>query len=158
MTSGQEATGYAGTAGYIAPEMKSGKKYNTAVDWFSFGVILYNMVTGRFSTRSPTSQKLKFPSEVSSDTKDLIRKLLVKDPERRQRFADTICSHPFFNTINWEELKKGRIQPPFPILMEERKFCETMESPFPITDALKTPITSEDQQLFRGFSFLASNL
>ncbi|KAM4721708.1 protein kinase C theta type-like [Rhinophrynus dorsalis] len=158
MTCGQKATGYAGTEGYIAPEIQNGKRYNTAVDWYSFGAILYNMVTGEFPEESPSSQKLTFPSSVSSHTKDLIRKLLVKDPVRRQQVADTICSHPLFRSINWEDLQKGRIQPPFPKLMEKNKFYVAEESPFSSTDALEPPIASEDQQLFRGFSFMGSDL
>ncbi|KAM4704978.1 ribosomal protein S6 kinase alpha-2-like [Rhinophrynus dorsalis] len=104
-------TGFAGTSGYVAPEIRKNLPYNSAVDWWSFGVVLYNMATGDFPWILSKS-KLEFPSSVSEMTRDLIRKLLSKNPTRRQRVADTIESHPFFTGINWEELQQRRVEPP----------------------------------------------
>ncbi|KAM4704969.1 protein kinase C theta type-like [Rhinophrynus dorsalis] len=94
-------TGFAGTSGYVAPEIRKKLPYNSAVDWWSFGAVLYNMATGNFPWNLSKS-KLEFPSS-----------LLSKNPTRRQRAADTIESHPFFTGINWEELQQGRVESPF---------------------------------------------
>ncbi|XP_075044068.1 protein kinase C theta type-like isoform X2 [Mixophyes fleayi] len=105
------ATGYAGTRGYIAPEMLLGQTYNTGVDWFSFGVVLFQMTTGESPFVCQLSTLPGF--NLSLTTRDIIEELLCADPQKRLGLNGLIRQHPFFRDIDWEELEALRIQPPY---------------------------------------------
>ncbi|KAG8093279.1 hypothetical protein GUJ93_ZPchr0012g19960 [Zizania palustris] len=106
---------FVGTHEYLAPEIIKGDGHGSAVDWWTFGVFLYELLYGKTPFRGPgndetlanaVSQNLKFPENpvVSSNAKDLIRGLLVKEPENRLgslRGAAEIKQHPFFEGLNW---------------------------------------------------------
>ena len=111
-----------GTPDYIAPEVFSQTGYGPEVDWWSLGVILFEMMVGfpPFFSDSPTEtckkimnwkQYLKFPPEsnISPESKDLIRKL-VTDVDKRIGYesADEIKRHPFFANIDWKNIKKHK--------------------------------------------------
>ncbi|CAH2325145.1 kinase C delta type-like [Pelobates cultripes] len=119
---GKTATGEAGTPGYIAPEMKNGERYNAAVDWWAFGVILFKMATGmsafdRNNRLTPTGQLLLTKSSchhnfISNETWDILKQLLCMSPAERLGVNGDIRSHPFFRSIDWVELEAGRLGPP----------------------------------------------
>ncbi|XP_077113824.1 protein kinase C delta type-like isoform X1 [Ranitomeya variabilis] len=104
-------SGRAGTAGYMAPEVITGKKYNAAADWFSFGIILYQMVTGDRSCYRNSSDVPTY--YLDSDTENIVKELLCKDPSRRLGINGCIRQHPFFQHIDWKELEALKISPPF---------------------------------------------
>ncbi|KAK4529974.1 hypothetical protein CCYA_CCYA03G0831 [Cyanidiococcus yangmingshanensis] len=115
-----------GTPDYIAPEVLMKKGYGKECDWWSLGIIIYEMLYGYPAFYSETSVEtcrkilnwqttLHFPTEpkVSSTAKDLIRSLLV-DPEHRlgaRDGLDELKKHPFFRGIDWNRLREMR--PPF---------------------------------------------
>ncbi|KAE8723166.1 putative Protein P21 [Hibiscus syriacus] len=86
-----------------------------AVDWWTFGILLYELLLGRTLFKgndnretlfNVVGQSLKFTegSSISFAAKDLIRGLLVKDPQKRlgfKRGATEIKQHPFFESVNW---------------------------------------------------------
>ncbi|GAB5356109.1 hypothetical protein AAMO2058_000262800 [Amorphochlora amoebiformis] len=81
-----------GTLDYLPPEMVEGKDHNFAVDVWSLGVLMYEFLVGKppfeAEGHSETYKRisrvdLHFPSFVSSDARDLISKLLIKDPRKR---------------------------------------------------------------------------
>ncbi|KAJ6794556.1 serine/threonine-protein kinase D6PKL1-like [Iris pallida] len=106
---------FVGTHEYLAPEIIRGDGHGSAVDWWTFGIFLYELLFSRTPFKGPendetlanvVSQSLKFPESpaVSSNAKDLIRALLVKEPENRlgsARGAAEIKQHPFFAGLNW---------------------------------------------------------
>jgi serine/threonine kinase 38 len=111
-----------GTPDYIAPEVFNKQGYNETADWWSVGVILYEMVVGYppFFADDPslTCQKilhwkktLNIPREagLSREVTDLIKKLIC-DPNERlgSRGAQEIKNHPFFKGINWEKIRETR--------------------------------------------------
>ncbi|KAG8548232.1 hypothetical protein GDO81_026051 [Engystomops pustulosus] len=103
--------GNAGTRGYKAPEVISGKAYNLAADWYSFGVVVFQMVTGFHKSQCIPSD---FPSYgLSIHTENIIKELLEEDPTRRLGVNGCIRSHPFFRCINWADLEQLRITPPY---------------------------------------------
>ncbi|GLJ51704.1 hypothetical protein SUGI_1098890 [Cryptomeria japonica] len=122
-----------GTYEYMAPEIAEGKGYGSAVDWWAFGVLLYDMLYGRtpfvghddISTSANIRDKsLVFPKaqRVSTAAKDLMKQLLVKDPAKRlgcKNGASEIKKHPFFNGIEWALV----LQSPPPIVPGPYK-CE----------------------------------
>lgn len=115
---------FVGTEEYVAPEILWGKGHGTAVDWWAFGILLYEMVYGKTpfkgSTRKETFYNIlcKEPPELSepwSPLKDLLRRLLVKEPTLRLGFisdAQEIKNHEFFEGVRWDELEYVS-RPPF---------------------------------------------
>lgn len=117
---------FCGTAEYIAPELLKGQAYGAAVDWWSFGILLYEMMTGvtPFFSRNRkqmfhdiVARKLTFPLSFSPDSRSLISGLLQRTPSMRlgggPRGAEEIKSHPFFQSIDWRLLEQRGIEPPF---------------------------------------------
>lgn len=106
---------FVGTHEYLAPEIIRGDGHGSAVDWWTFGIFLYELLLGRTPFKGTgnretlfnvVGQPLKFPEgySVSFAAKDLIRGLLTKDPQKRlgfKRGATEIKQHPFFGSVNW---------------------------------------------------------
>ncbi|KAK8301052.1 hypothetical protein V6Z12_D05G436200 [Gossypium hirsutum] len=106
---------FVGTHEYLAPEIIKGEGHGSAVDWWTFGIFLYELLFGktpfkgsgnRATLFNVVGQPLRFPESpvVSFSAKDLIRGLLVKEPQHRlayKRGATEIKQHPFFEGVNW---------------------------------------------------------
>eukprot|EP01018_Ginkgo_biloba_P040122 Gb_29226 [translate_table: standard] len=106
---------FVGTHEYLAPEIIKGEGHGSAVDWWTFGIFLYELLHGktpfkgdgnRATLFNVAGQSLKFPETpvISSGAKDLIKGLLVKEPQQRlasKRGATEIKQHPFFEGVNW---------------------------------------------------------
>ncbi|KAK8302160.1 hypothetical protein V6Z12_D04G069200 [Gossypium hirsutum] len=106
---------FVGTHEYLAPEIIKGEGHGSAVDWWTFGIFLYELLFGktpfkgagnRATLFNVVGQPLRFPEypSVSFAAKDLIRGLLVKEPQHRlayRRGATEIKQHPFFQSVNW---------------------------------------------------------
>ncbi|XP_063313119.1 protein kinase C delta type-like [Pelobates fuscus] len=167
MFAGKTCKEYAGTAGYIAPEMLKEHRYNASIDWWSFGVILYNMVTGKktFCCDKSSNTKAKstledtpsYPPYLRAVTQDFLEKLLCKTPSKRLGHKGNIRKHPFFKSINWEELEAGRLVPPFlPCTTSSHVSKETMsvEEAISQVKTVQKPINAKDQKLFDGFTYV----
>ncbi|KAK0213027.1 kinase-like protein [Desarmillaria ectypa] len=119
--SGLEAERFVGTAQFIAPELVSSNETSRSSDIWAFGCIVYQMIAGRFAfsglSEYLTMQKVKkieysFPEGFDEQGKDLVQKLLVRDPEQRlgagtegtDNDMKALYSHPFFASINWKTL------------------------------------------------------
>ncbi|CAN8266180.1 unnamed protein product [Cochlearia groenlandica] len=106
---------FVGTHEYLAPEIVKGEGHGSAVDWWTFGIFLYELLFGctpfkgegnRATLFNVVGQPLRFPEQpnVSFAARDLIRGLLVKEPQHRlayRRGATEIKQHPFFQSVNW---------------------------------------------------------
>lgn len=106
---------FVGTHEYLAPEIIKGEGHGSAVDWWTFGIFLYELLFGktpfkgsgnRATLFNVVGEPLKFPElpTVSFAARDLIRGLLVKEPQQRlayRRGAAEVKQHPFFQSINW---------------------------------------------------------
>ncbi|KAJ4818282.1 Protein kinase superfamily protein [Rhynchospora pubera] len=116
---------FVGTHEYLAPEIIKGQGHGSAVDWWTFGIFLYELLHGatpfrgngnRATLCNVLEQPLRFPENpnVSSAARDLIRGLLIKDPLKRiayRRGATEIKQHPFFEGVNWALIRSSA--PPF---------------------------------------------
>ncbi|XP_042026430.1 serine/threonine-protein kinase AGC1-7-like [Salvia splendens] len=116
---------FVGTHEYLAPEIIRGEGHGSAVDWWTFGIFLYELLHGttpfkgdgnRATLFNVVGQALKFPdsSQASATAKDLIKGLLVKEPQKRiayKRGATEIKQHPFFEGVNWALVRSGA--PPY---------------------------------------------
>ncbi|KAM0996790.1 hypothetical protein ACFX2C_006750 [Malus domestica] len=106
---------FVGTHEYLAPEIIKGEGHGSAVDWWTYGIFLFELLYGKTPFKGSgnedtlsnvVSKSLKFPSTpiVSFYARDLIRGLLIKDPENRLgsvKGAAEIKQHPFFEGLNW---------------------------------------------------------
>ncbi|XP_021908782.1 LOW QUALITY PROTEIN: serine/threonine-protein kinase KIPK1 [Carica papaya] len=122
---------FVGTHEYLAPEIIKGEGHGAAVDWWTFGIFLYELLYGRTPFKGAGNeetlanvvlQSLKFPDSplVSFQARDLIRGLLVKEPENRlgtEKGAAEIKQHPFFEGLNWA-LIRCAIPPELPDFYE----------------------------------------
>lgn len=110
---------FVGTHEYLAPEIISGEGHGNAVDWWTLGVFMFELLYGitpfkgldhELTLANIVARALEFPKEpmVAEPAKDLIAKLLVKDPTKRlgsTMGATAIKHHPYFNGVNWALLR-----------------------------------------------------
>ncbi|XP_021720153.1 serine/threonine-protein kinase OXI1-like [Chenopodium quinoa] len=114
-----KSNSFVGTEEYVAPEIIQGNGHDFAVDWWSFGVVLHEMLYGttpfRGVNRKETFYRIisKSPDLVGETTplRDLIRKLLEKDPKQRISLEE-IKGHDFFKGVDWEMIVRLE-RPPF---------------------------------------------
>ncbi|KAL1220979.1 Serine/threonine-protein kinase RHS3 [Cardamine amara subsp. amara] len=118
---------FVGTHEYLAPEIIRNEGHGSAVDWWTFGIFIYELLHGetpfkgqgnKATLYNVIGQPLRFPesSQVSSTAKDLIKGLLIKEPQKRiayKRGATEIKQHPFFEGVNWA-LIRGETPPHLP--------------------------------------------
>ncbi|KAI5068276.1 hypothetical protein GOP47_0016621 [Adiantum capillus-veneris] len=112
---GARSMSFVGTHEYLAPEIIKGEGHGSAVDWWTYGIFLYELLHGRTPFKGAGNRAtlfnvvghpLRFPEApvVSYAARDLISGLLVKDPQHRlgyKRGATEIKQHPFFEGVNW---------------------------------------------------------
>ena len=121
----EEKTTYTmcGTAEYLAPEILFGKGYDKTCDWFSFGVVLFEMFCG-YHPFKPKGQRIDpkiylrktfIPEKVPKTPRDLIEKLFVSNPKKRlgYRGADEVKQHPFFKGVDFDKVLRKEYKPPF---------------------------------------------
>ncbi|XP_058108208.1 probable serine/threonine protein kinase IREH1 isoform X2 [Magnolia sinica] len=111
-----------GTPDYLAPEILLGVAHGTTADWWSVGVILFELIVGIPPFNAAHPQKIfdnilnrtipwpRVPEEMSYEAEDLIDKLLAEDPHQRlgAKGASEVKQHPFFKDINWDTLARQK--------------------------------------------------
>ncbi|XP_054163480.1 ribosomal protein S6 kinase 2 beta-like [Oppia nitens] len=170
----EKSFSFCGTVEYMAPEIISRKGHTTAVDWWSFGVLMFEMLTGvlpfQGANRKDTMQqimkaKLCMPQYLSPEAQSLLRCLFKRNPANRlgsgPECGREVKNHQFFSTIDFEKLYNKEITPPFipsisrteNLLYFDKEF--TNKAP---EDSPGVPPSANAHELFRGFSFVAPNL
>lgn len=162
---------FCGTPEYMAPEVLKKQGYGPAVDWWTLGILLYEMISGlppyydentNLMYQNILYGDLVFPPGVSSKAQSLIKGLLNRDPEKRMgagpRGALAIREHPFFANISWPDLLARKYRAPWkPQLSSDacvRNFAPEFTQMTPEDSVVEdSPLGSADQRQFQGFTF-----
>ena len=171
-----------GTIEYMAPEVVQGVAYDFAVDWWSLGAIGFDLLTGSppFTGNNHTKiqqnilkQKLQLPYFLGPDAKDLLTRLLRKDPSKRLGGTTTkdlkiLKAHRFFRKIDWKKLEKREVEPPIMPVITDPELAENFSDEFtsiPLSPTVTRTgmsvqaeefIAKSENDPFGGFSFVAS--
>uniref|UniRef100_A0A8C2BBA1 Protein kinase C n=1 Tax=Cyprinus carpio TaxID=7962 RepID=A0A8C2BBA1_CYPCA len=162
------ATTFCGTPDYIAPEILLGQQYSFSVDWWSFGVLVYEMLIGQSPFHGDDEDELfesirmdtpHYPRWITVDTRDMLEKLFERDPSRRLGIVGNIRGHLFFKTVNWSALERKEVEPPFKPKVKAPNDCSNFDREFlsekpRLSHCEKGLIDSMDQSAFAGFSFI----
>lgn len=165
-----------GTAQYMAPEVLKGEMYDYSVDWWSLGCVAFDLLTGsppftgnnnkKIMDKILTSKRtLKFPFYLSLDAKDLLKKLLQANPEKRFNVDgdfEKFKLHRFFRHLDWHALETGDYTsklPPILPLISDPALAENFDKEF--TEMQFTPQTGflgdKDILHVQGFSYANEN-
>jgi protein-serine/threonine kinase len=165
--------GLVGTAEYMAPEIIEGKPYTCIVDWWSYGILIYEMLYGKSPFRGKDMRvtfelirqcHVEFPhhpqEEVSQKAKDLVRALLHHNQKKRLGYnggAAEIKDHPFFNEVKFQ-LLSSTTPPILPKISTptDSHYFKPLENDWPFDDAslVVDPAALPDNSIWKRFTVI----
>uniref|UniRef100_A0A8C8GNG9 protein kinase C n=1 Tax=Oncorhynchus tshawytscha TaxID=74940 RepID=A0A8C8GNG9_ONCTS len=177
---GDTTSTFCGTPNYIAPEILRGEDYGFSVDWWALGVLMFEMMAGRspfdIITDNPDmnteeylfqvilEKPIRIPRSLSVKAASVLKGFLNKDPKERlgcqvQTGFSDIKSHTFFRSIDWDQLEKKQMAPPFKPQIADDYGLENFDTQFTNEPVQLTPddedvIKRIDQSEFEGFEYI----
>ncbi|SCU97541.1 LADA_0H06810g1_1 [Lachancea dasiensis] len=172
---GNKTSTFCGTPEFMAPEILKEQEYTKAVDWWAFGVLLYQMLLCQSPFSGDDEDEVfnailtdepLYPIDMAGDIVQIFQGLLTKDPERRlgagPRDAAEVMAEPFFRNINFDDIINQRVQPPYIPEIKAADDTSYFEKEFtsapPTLTPLPSVLSSNLQEEFRGFSFMPEDL
>ncbi|XP_073686417.1 ribosomal protein S6 kinase alpha-3 isoform X3 [Garra rufa] len=166
-----KAYSFCGTVEYMAPEVVNRRGHTYSADWWSYGVLMFEMLTGTLPFQGKDRKetmtmilkaKLGMPQFLSSDAQSLLRSLFKRNPSNRLGAGpdgvEEIKRHPFYANIDWNKLFRREIHPPFKPASGRPDDTFYFDPEFTAKtpkDSPGVPPSANANQLFRGFSFVA---
>uniref|UniRef100_A0A673J7V9 Ribosomal protein S6 kinase n=1 Tax=Sinocyclocheilus rhinocerous TaxID=307959 RepID=A0A673J7V9_9TELE len=166
-----KAYSFCGTVEYMAPEVVNRRGHTYSADWWSYGVLMFEMLTGTLPFQGKDRKetmtmilkaKLGMPPFLSSEAQSLLRSLFKRNPSNRLGAGpdgvEEIKRHPFYATIDWNKLFRREIHPPFKPASGRPDDTFYFDPEFTAKtpkDSPGVPPSANANQLFRGFSFVA---
>lgn len=163
----------AGSPQYTAPELllpKAKRSYGKAADWWSLGILLYEMSVGKSPFYDSNIEKmyqkiqndpLSFPEkpELSPELKDILTGFLQKDSTKRLGIhISDILNHPYFKTIDWDLLLQKKVTPPWKPSLSSPLDIEYVDTEFTEMDANREVQSPTDKSSrSKGFLSLVSS-
>ncbi|GAA5873705.1 hypothetical protein JCM1840_003008 [Sporobolomyces johnsonii] len=173
MSENERTNTFAGTPEYLSPELILGEGYSRTVDWWTLGVLMYEMLSGlppffeddhQKMYRRIVEEPLTFPPTITGSARHLLQGLLQKDPADRLGSqgsgADEIRRHLFFYGLDWKKLERREYVPPFRPSVESAVDTSNVDAEFleePALDSVveDSQLSESSQALFEGFSYAA---
>ena len=152
---GSTTSTFCGTPEFMAPEILLDKKYGRAVDWWAFGVLIYQMLLQQSPFRGEDEDEIYdailadeplYPIHMPRDSVSILQKLLTREPELRLGSGPTdaqeIMSHSFFKNINWDDFRDKKVSPPFKPEIKNATDTSNFDSEFTSVTPVLTPVQS----------------
>uniref|UniRef100_A0A8C4Q3X8 Protein kinase X-linked n=1 Tax=Eptatretus burgeri TaxID=7764 RepID=A0A8C4Q3X8_EPTBU len=154
-----------GTPEYLAPEVIQSQGHDTAVDWWALGILAFEMLSGHppFFDDNPfgTYQKIlacriDFPKHIDIYARDIIRKLLVINRDRRlgnmKNGVEDVKKHVWFKNIDWSLVLDRKLTPPIePHVVHDGDTSNFETYPNEDPKKLPPPLSEKDLEPFKDF-------